>query len=826
MKASTALTPSSIDLNDGWVFHNPTGPFAMLTGETKPSMEVTLPHDAMRDTDRTPDAPLGAASGYYSSGAWTYERDLIAKPEWSGGWVALEIDGAASNARVFINGALAGARPNGYSRFWVEIGPYLRFDRPNSIRIEVRSHKDSRWYSGAGLYRGVKLHVAGEIHIAADGLVVSTPDVYQARAVVEVSTSVVNKSNLVKTIQLVTSLSDSSGVQIAAQATPVSLMPGQTIPVRQRIFLNDPELWSLESPNLYRATVTLNDGETHLHTRTSKFGIRQVRVDSSKGLRLNGVSLKLRGACVHLDNGPLGSVSHKSAELRRIKKLKDAGFNSIRISHNPAGQALLEACDEIGMLVINEAFDMWTHEKSEFDYALHFNEWWERDIESMVMGSVNHPSVIMYSIGNEILELGVASGANMNRLLTEKVRALDPTRLVTNGINTLLTIDLKAILGAAGGLNSFMGAAAQGGGDAKAPGSAIADGMNRIAKSSFVSSAIEEICATLDVTGYNYADARYEVDVEAYPDRVIFGSETFPTSIAANWELVNAYPQVIGDFTWTGWDYLGEAGIGGHAYAEDPTAKVGFGREFPYLAAYCGDIDITGHRRPASYYREIVFGLRSEPYIAVQRPNHYSHTRVAASAWAWSDSISSWSWSGYEDQPVKVEVYSDADEVELLVNNRSVGKCLVGVERAKMAVFDTVYEAGTILAIAYENGVESGRTQLVSALGETVMKLNAEVQETALLPNDLVYINISLTDGSGVLVPNKDMPVSLSLSGSAELVGYCSADPKTEERFDASTRTTFDGRALAVIRVRDSGEFAVTAQATGFDPQVLTINAR
>ena len=775
-------------------------------------VDVTLPHDAMRDMDRTADAPAGAGSGYSPSAAWTYLKTFDVPASWLGSWIALEIDGAAARSLVYINGNKVASRPNAYARFFVELGPYLNYGGSNEIRIEVRTHLDSRWYSGAGLYRGVRLIVAGGIHIAPDGIRVSTPDVDDELAAVEVASRIINETQVVRTVRVSTVLVGADGEAVGNEDSPLTVLPGQTMTLRQRIFVRNPQRWSVDKPTLHTANVSVTDGESELDACAIDFGIRTLQVDPVRGLRINGVTTKLRGTCVHHDNGPLGAVSLPRAEERKMQKLKDAGFNAIRTAHNPASQALLDACDRVGMLVMNEAFDMWEHEKSEHDYARDFTEWWERDVEAMVDGSYNHPSVIMYSIGNEIIELGTPSGAVLNRRIAEKVRSCDATRPVTNGINTFLMVDAGPIIEAAGGLNALMG------GDPS-------NIFDRIAASDEVSSALEEIATPLDITGYNYAESRFAMDALSHPNRVVVGSETFPTTIAANWTKVMAQPHALGDFTWTGWDYLGEAGIGGAAYEEDEGVSRSFAREYPFLTAYCGDIDITGFRRPASYYREIVFGLRSEPYIAVQRPNRHDHTRITVNAWGWSDSVASWSWAGFEGKPIVVEVYADADEVELLLDGAAIGRGEVGIARALTAEFATTYAPGTLVAVAFRDGNEVGRTTLATAVASIELQLVADADTISIDGQDLVYVDISFADAQEVVASNVDAPVSLSIDGPGVLAGFCSANPMTAERFDASTRTTFDGRALAIVRATGEGEIVVTASADGMTSQTVTISA-
>ena len=402
------------------------------------------------------------------------------------------------------------------------------------------------------------------------------------------------------------------------------------------------------------------------------------------------------------------------AEERRIELLKAAGFNAIRSAHNPLSPAMLDACDRLGMLVMDEAFDMWVRGKSPYDYALDFPQWWAADLESMVTKDYNHPSVIMYSLGNEIVEVGTPHGSRLARQMAEQVRRLDRSRLVTNGVNAALTVlDEFAEMTAGGGLND------------------LGDGMNRLGMGENATRRSAESSSVLDVLGLNYAEGRYAPDREQFPHRVIVGSETFPSQIGRLWPMVVDNPNVIGDFTWTGWDYLGEVGIGATVYAEDPDAVPSLEREFPYLTAWTGDLDITGHRRPVSYYREIVFGLRREPYLAVGRPERHDHTITLQSPWGWSDSVSSWTWPGFEGRPITVEVYADADEAALLLDGAEIARGPVGRTKPMLAEFETSYQPGQLVAIAYRDGAEVGRTSLTSASGELVVVASADRDRVA-----------------------------------------------------------------------------------------------
>ena len=799
--------------NDGWEFRSRVSPFAELGGAAAPYQPVPLPHDAMIGQRRA--AAEGGACAYFPGGAFEYRKAFAVPEEYGGKRILVEFEGVYRDAMVYVNGDYAGQRPYGYSLFRVDVSPFLCFGQDNEIRVEARAHKDSRWYTGAGIYRDTWLLTGGLVRIAPDGVRVTTPDIDTERAVVEVATRVENDSIAIRTAGLRTEVRDAAGNVVAADESPVSVLPGEPAIARQRLFVSGPALWSPDSPALYTASVTLTGDSGEADAETVAFGIRSLRLDPERGLRINGETVKLRGACVHHDNGVLGAATFPRAEERRVHLLKDAGFNAIRMSHHPMSKAMLDACDRLGVLVMDEVFDMWTGAKSDFDYSLDFPQWWERDIEAMVAKDVNHPSVIVYSIGNEIPETGSPAGAAWGRKLAEKVRSLDGTRYVTNAVNGMLAAfsDLAAMRSQAGdgaGINTLMADAG--------------DAMNAISASGLVTRRTAESFGALDIAGINYAEARYALDKELFPNRIIVGSETFPTRIDGNWRLVKQYGNVIGDFTWTGWDYLGEAGIGRPQYAAADGARPSFTAPFPHLLAGCGDIDITGHRRPSSYYREIVFGLRSRPYLAVQRPEHHGKT-LTGSPWAWSDSVASWTWPGSEGSPVTVGVYSDADEVELLVNGRSLGRKAAGESHRFRAEFETVYEPGELLTVAYSGGTETGRHALRSAAGAVLLRADADRQVITVGTGDLAYVSLTLADQAGTCCTHADRPVRVEVSGHGALLGFGSANPSTEERFDATERRTYDGRALAVLRPTGPGKIRLTATAPECEPAEILITA-
>ena len=804
--------------NTGWVAGLKQTPFASLTGPKPEAKPVTLPYDIIRDLPRSPESDQGEHAGYFPGGFFEYSKTFHVPDEYRDKTVTFEFEGVYRDAMVYINGDFAAHRPSGYSTFSVKADPYLEYGQPNTIRVEARAHKDSRWYTGAGIYRNTKIIIADPVHVALDGVRITTPDVDAQRAVITVATTLQNEGRATRTIRLRTRILDAAGAVVASGSSPVTLRPGTTEVTRTRLYVTHPALWAVDTPTLYTAENTVTDDDHTLDEERTSFGIRTLQLDPEHGLRINGETVKLRGACIHHDNGPLGSASITRAEERRVEILKAAGFNAIRSAHNPLSKAMLDACDRLGMLVMDELSDVWTIAKSAFDYSLAFPEWWEQDVEAMVTKDFNHPSVILYSIGNEIFEVGRPLGSTWGRRLAEKVRSLDGTRFVTNAINgALAVLDRMPELLGIGAADEEM--------DVNTMIAAIGDMMGKLGASEPVTQVTEESASVLDVVGFNYADSRYELDRDLFPTRVVVGSETFPGHINELWRLVMANPHVIGDFTWTGWDYLGEAGIGRVDYTDEQDyVASGVAAPYPWMTAACGDIDITGHRRPISYYREIVYGVRHTPYIAVHRPQFHGRPTFR-SPWAWTDSVSSWSWNVPDGSATTVDVYSDADEVELVVNGRSLGRATVGAEKAFLARFEVSYESGELIAVSYAGGQEQARTSLRTAHAPLQLAAASDRDAICADDTDLGYISITLQDDEGNLANHRDRVVSVEVSGAGVLAGLGTGRPRTEESFGASACTTFDGRALAIVRPTGSGPIDIRISADGCEPARVTVHA-
>lgn len=791
--------------NTNWKFWEEQDAFALVWSVPEQAETVTLPHDAMRLCASNPNSPNGGNTGYRDGGNYVYVKQFHAPEEWRDQTIALKFEGIYMNSLVYLNGQLVGKRPYGYSQFHVYLNDYLNYGGDNELRVLVKnsSMPNARWYSGSGITRDVWLLTAGPVTLEPNGMFVSTRSIENGYAVLEVSTEVKNRDRLPWDAKLEGRIVDPEGKNAASFALPIFLAAGAEERLSQTVTVDNPALWSAETPVLYRCEVRLTAGDAELDSDAVSVGVRTLLLDSRQGLRINGETVKLRGACIHHDNGPLGAVTTPDAELRRVRILKEAGFNAIRMAHNPASIPLLNACDRLGMYVMDEAFDMWSRPKKDLDYSLFSDKWWWEDVAAMVRKDRSHPSVVLYSLGNEIPEAGMPQGSALGREMVRLVKELDPTRFTLSAINgvfaagDLIGSILADILPAqpenaggagAGNVNNFM--------------SSMSAHMDEIVCHPIMSARIDAACAGFDIAGYNYMTARYELDAVQNPHRVVVGSETYPPEIARNWALVEKLPSVIGDFTWTGWDYIGEAGIGIPAYR---FGEGGFGAQFPCQLAFCGDIDITGFRRPASYFREIVFGLRQSPYITVQDPAHYGE-RLIKTAWIISDSNSSWNWSGFEGKPAIVEVYSPGTEVELLLNGTSLGKRPCGPAHNYTAYFETTYQPGTLVAVAYDGDAELGRMELTTA--GTAVKLVVEAESDG---EELVYVDLSLRDEAGQVADAGATELRISVTGGAVLAGLGNGDPKPVHGYAGDVTRTYHGRALAILRRTDGGEITLTA---------------
>lgn len=737
---------------------------------------VTLPHDAMLHTDRRPDAPSGSAGAFFAGGEWVYEK-RFQKPRAE--HAILHFEGVYKNARVYVNGTLAGGAAYGYIPFFVYLDKYLT-EGENTVRVECAVEEpQSRWYSGAGIYRPVWLYTGNGDVIEPESVKIDTvstdPVIIRVKSAKKVTASVDGVTGEGESFEL-------------------------TIPSAR--------LWSENDPYLYTAKVRTADDEAEV-----RFGIRKIEW-SPKGLFINGRETLLRGGCIHHDSGVLGAATYDEAERRRVRILKNAGFNAIRSAHNPASRALLDACDELGVYVMDETWDMWYHAKTKFDYASQWRDNYIADIDALVSRDYNHPSVIMYSIGNEVSEPAKSEGIEKTREMAEHIHAIDPARAVTGGFNLMI------ISNAAKGKEMFDTSKEEqnADGEKKLSGmsstmfnlitSFVGTGMNSSANSKGADAATSPSLKHLDICGYNYASGRYAIDGKAHPERVIVGSETFPQTLAKNWAMVKKYPYLIGDFMWTAWDYMGEAGIG--AWAFTPDGK-GFSKPYPWLLGDTGAFDILGDPNGEALWASAVWGKGS--FIAVQPINHSE--KPIKGVWRGTNAIPSWSWRGCEGKEATVEVYTEGTRVELYLNGKLAGKA-----RAKdcRATFKVKYDPGRLEAVCFDlGGREIARCELSSAKGA---ELTIKPEKNTVKSGEIVYIPVIVADESGNVEANADEKVSVSVEG-GELLGFGSANPRTEERFDRGEYATYYGRALAVVRAGECGAMKVTANGKECEIEVV-----
>ena len=747
---------------------------------------VTLPHDAMIHQERKPDAPSGSAQAYFPGGKYIYEKHFQ-RPDAE--HVILEFEGVYRDTKVFINDREAGGAAYGYIPFFVNADEYL-VDGENVIRVACgnANQPDSRWYTGAGVYRPVWLWTGNGEAIEPESVRVSTlsvePAVIRVRAEVDAHFS------------------------IRFDGKEVASGDGRDM----ELTILDAKLWSDGTPSLYTCAAATSTDEYSF-----TFGIRKITRDR-EGLKVNGRKVLLQGGCVHQDSGIVGAATHDELEWRRVRMMKDAGFNAIRAAHNPANRALLDACDALGLFVMDEGWDMWYNHKSKHDYAGQWRKHWKDDLAAMVSRDFNHPSVILYSIGNEVSEPAKPEGVQAAKEMVDFLHENDSNRLVTAGFNLMI------IKSAAKGKGVYKedGSGRDDSSDKKMAGmnstlfnlitSMVGTGMNKAANGAAADKATSPALDLLDVAGYNYASGRYPREGRLHPDRLVVGSETFPQDIVNNWRMVEKYPCLCGDFMWTAWDYLGEVGLGAWAYTPDGK---GFNKPYPWLLADSGAMDILGNPNGELFLAQAVWHTGKPVRIAVQPVNHPG-VKPAKAVWRGTNAMPSWSWQSCEGNPAVVEVYADAAYAELSLNGKTVGRKKI---RDCKAVFKLKYAPGTLSAIAYdEHGNPVGTDGLTSAAGEIKPVITCDKQTVK--PGEVFCLDVFLRDKSGIVESNADKMLSVFVEG-GELLGFGSANPRTGECFDSGSYTTYYGRAMAVVRAGEAG--SVTAKVSGGQDIVIPI---
>ena len=835
----------SQNIDKEWQFDH-----GILGGFNDPSKEstsktVNLPHDYMIESQVSKDAPAGAASGFFTEGVAYYTKMIMIPEEWETDDVFLHFDGVMMNATIDINGCKARLWHNGYIPFYVDITPYIYFGKENRVTVTVNPsmQPNSRWYTGAGIFRSVTLIHTPKLHIANDGIFGFTKDIEYDKdqnavaahlhAEVDIQNHTLDNKMALVTVFLTP---DDCDEVILSRTQKIQVSPGSTDTAYINLTLKEPVLWDVDHPYLYKlhASVTdLGTFRTHfvpvengaVDEASVLFGIKTVTADVDHGLSINGKSVKLKGGCLHHDNGMLGAVSLYDSEYRKLSIMKKIGFNAIRTTHNPPSSALLEACDRIGMYVFNEAFDAWGIMKQPGDYNQYFETDWEKDLTAFMKRDRNHPSVIIWSTGNEIPERGgLGNGYSLATRIARKAKSLDPSRPISNAIcsywsgldDELTAENMKKIIGDNTSDNSPL---------------QNADGGKNDTSWEEYSEAFTN---GLDIVGYNYMEDKYPLDHEMFPERVILGSENYPKEIGIRWPMVESTPYVIGDFTWTAFDYIGEAGIGKSVFldANDPLHKIGpfalmsHGSVYPWRLANDADIDINGNILPQGEYRSVIWGS-TNTYLYSYDPAVYGKKELISN-WGFTDIRKNWNYTDSENKPIWVAVFSNADSVELFLNGKSVGICKEGErlvsDLPKSFLFDITYMKGSLEAVSYKDGKVMSKDTLETTGSAKSINLIPENSEMTADGHSVTYVQIELLDDEGRLVPDAAITLTATLEGPGNLAAFGSANPITSDNYTEGEFAAYRGRATAIIRSGyEKGPCKLTISGDGLTPASIDI---
>jgi beta-galactosidase len=823
--AQTAGSPApgvrELSFNEGWRFLKDS-----VDGAEQPRYNdagwrpVHLPHDwSIEDLPNQKDgsvqgpftrASVGkAATGFTEGGTGWYRKKFILNESSEGKQTYIRFDGVYMDADVWVNGQHVGNQPYGYTSFSYNITKYLLpAGKQNLIAVRAKNEgKNSRWYTGSGIYRNVWLTTVSDVHTDIWGTFVTTPEITPGLAILSVENTIQNTTAQDRKIDLQVEIVNPSGQVVSQQKQTISVPGNSKSSHKLQLSVSKPAMWTLENPTLYRAKVTLLAGGKAIDQSTTSFGIRTIQFDGSKGFLLNGKAVKLKGGCIHHDNGPLGAAAFDRAEERKVELLKKAGYNAIRFSHNPMSPALLDACDRLGMLVVNETFDMWEGEKLGISNGYHryFKEWWKRDVEALVLRDRNHPSIIMWSIGNEIWEAADTSGYRMAKQLTDEVRRLDPTRAVTEAI-ILLPERIKHTW-----------------------------------------EEYQPHLANLDVDGYNYfingkidpnqRDSatihRYETEHALNPHKLYMATEYFPAAALENWEVTEKYPFVIGGFSWTAMDYMGEAGAGRPVLVSEsvkpPKGLMSLGYFFkenwPVFNAYTGDLDLIGNRKAASYYQNVVW--RNSPIeILVHRPLPEGKKELR-SPFGFPDELKSWTWPGHEGKKIGIHVYTRSKMVRLELNGKTIAEQQVP-EGSITASFEVDYHPGTLIARGLDNGKESGVSTLITTGPPVAVRLVTDRNIIKGDGNDLSFVRTEVIDDKGNVVPYvDDLEIHYQLEGAGTLAGVGNGNPADMSSFQQPRKKVYGGVGMAIVRsTGKNGRITLKATANGLMPAQVVITAR
>ncbi len=736
--------------------------------------KLDLPHDWSIEADFDANAPSGNDGGYVLTGIGWYRKTFTVDKSLEGKTLRLYFEGVYMNSDVYVNGERVGGHPYGFSSFFCDITPQLRFGGENvvAVRVDNSGQKNCRWYTGSGIYRHVWLLTTDAMYIDDWGVYIRPTKKDNGEDwTLDIDVRYVGRGEGTNP-EIKHTLYDSEGREIALS---VGGQPRQSIPV------NNPRLWSPEEPNIYKVCTQLVVGGKVVDEVTNTTGFRTVSYDSSKGLRLNGKPLLLNGGCMHHDNGILGAKAFDAAEARRVQLMKEAGFNAVRTSHNAPSEAFLYECDRQGLLVVDEAFDGWRDAKNKYDYSVFFDSWWKSDVEAMVLRDRNHPSIFCWSIGNEVIERKKLEILTTAKRLVDHVHAMDPSRPVTSGLTTW-------------------------------------DKEWEI---------FDPLAAVHDIAGYNYQIHRAESDHERVPSRVIMQTESYPRDAFKNWDMLCKHPYIIGDFVWTALDYLGEGGIGRFYYKGESEGEHHDRNQYPWHGGYCGDVDITGWRKPISHYREMLYNTDKKLYMAVREPDGYNG-EVRLTTWSVWPTWESWNWKGHEGKPIEVEIYSHYPKVRLYLNDKLIGERPAGYAEQFKAVYTIPYEAGVLRAEGVDNGGKVQESTLLKTSGEpAAIRLTTQSSSIKADAQDLAFVIVEVVDKNGDVVPDATNEIEFLIRGAGRLEATGSADLKDSKAYTSPVRKVWKGRAMAVVRsTKQSGKVTLKATSKGLPSAFIQIKTK
>jgi len=751
--------------------------------EDLPASADTFPDlDPPRVGPFTPASEGGLSTGFVLGGTGWYRKTFAQEADDLDKIVYIRFDGVYMNADCWINGNHLGNHPYGYTSFYYNITPYLNLPgEMNTIAVQVKNiGENSRWYSGSGIYRHVWLDVVNRIHITQWGVHVQTTRLQDQSADLALSVSIRNTTGKETPVTIQTRVISPREPIDKTYETTATLPAGGIQTVRQSITVNKPRLWSVSDPNIYLADVSILAEGIPVDQYVSSFGIRTLEFSPESGFRLNGEKILLMGGNIHHDNGPLGAATIDRAEYRRVELMKSFGYNAIRTSHNPPSPQFLDACDLNGMLVMDEAFDMWQEPKNPQDYHLYFDEWWQRDLESMILRDRHHPSVILWSIGNEIRERADSSGLAIAGKMIEVIKGIDRSRPVTQAICRFWDH----------------------------PGRPWEDTYSTF--------------ELLDVAGYNYQWQKYDPDHELHPGWIMAGTESVVQEAYDNWDQVKVHEYVIGDFLWTAMDYLGEASIG-HAVLNNVTED--FLLDWPWFNAYCGDIDLCGFKKPQSYYRDVVWGI-SQLEMNVHRPVPEG-LEERVSFWGWPEEWPNWNWKGYEGIPLQISIYSSLDSVQLFLNDKDMGAKKISPSDKYIARYSVPYESGILKAFAWAGGKVMDSVILKSTGPPASIRLIPDHDEISADLNDLCFVTVEVLDKAGLRVTDAIIPIQLTIQGEGKLAGVGNGNPKDIKSFQTPAVNTFRGRCLVILKPsKHPGTIQLTANSNGLKSEKIEIKTR